>query len=63
MVKLITILEMVKLIRILEWKVNNLETALKNNEIEKHMIPIAKRNIEEKKEKVKIMEDYIKLII
>ena len=47
-----------ELIKSLEWEINNLETALTNNRVERYMIPLVKRKIEEKKTIIRDIKQY-----
>lgn len=47
-----------ELIKMLEWEINNIENALKNNRVERYMIPLMKYRIEKKKNQIKDIEQY-----
>lgn len=52
--------EQKELIRMLEWEINNIETALRKNKVEKYMIPLMKRRIDVKKIMINDIKQYNK---
>ena len=42
----------------LEWEINNIEIALRNNRVEAYMIPLMKYRIEMKRNQIKDIKQY-----